>query len=122
MNTDKYLDKVFETSDGMVYRTDKPMDKVSDNEIIYIPETSIKEMFDYKVINIDIDDESLVNDFECETKTTIIKKIQKAFGYSIEEINQHNMVETVIKACSSECVDTLLDRIEKDELLSNDID
>lgn len=122
MNTDKYLHKVIETCEGMVYRTDKPIDNVSDNEIIYIPESTIQEMFDYNSINIDIDDESLVNDFECETKTTIIKKIQKAFGYSIEEINQHNMVETVVKACSWECVDTLLEKIEKDELLSNDID
>ena len=120
MNTEKYLQHVIETSEGMVYRTNKPIDKVSDDEIIYIPESTIQEMFDYQFIDIDIDDESLVKDFEAETKTTIIKKIQKAFGFSIEEINQHNMVETVVKACSWECVDTLLDRLVKDELLSND--
>lgn len=119
MNIDKYLDNVIETSEGMVYKTNKPINEVGLNEIVYIHEYAITELYDDKVIQIDSDDEALIDVYGAETKKTITKKIQKTFGFSIKEIEQHNMVQTIVNCCNWECVDTLLDRLEKHDLLTN---
>lgn len=119
MNIDKYLDNVIETRDGMVYKTNKPINEVGENEIVYIHEHAITDLYDDKVIQIDSDDETLIDIYGAETKKTITEKIQKAFGFSIEEIEQNNMVQAIVSCCNWECVDTLLDRLEKHELLTN---
>lgn len=119
MNIDKYLDNVIETSDGMVYKTNKPISEVGLNEIVYIHEHAITDLYDDKVIQMDSDDETLIDLYGAETKKTIAKKIQKAFGFSIMEIELHNMIQTIVNCCNWECVDTLLDRLEKHELLTN---
>lgn len=119
MNIDKYLDNVIETRDGMVYKTNKSINEVGENEIVYIHEYAITELYDDKVIQIDSDDEALIDIYGAETKKTITKKLQKAFGFSTKEIEQHDMVQTIVNCCNWECVDTLLDRLEKHELLTN---
>ena len=74
MNIDKYLDNVIETSEGMVYKTNKSINEVSENEIIYIHEYSITELYDDQLEQIDSDDEVLIDIYGAETKKTITKK------------------------------------------------